>query len=328
MDVALRRSAPGFPRPATLAGRGPCSSHAPRFTGLLTDRLPGRWTAGLTVLASILLLAAPAIAQELSPQSGDEVLLLLHDGTWVSGILLDQVPTGYLVRVESDGGTTRVVPYESVSEIRGADEGATSPAPELRPRVAPEEPPRRPSALRFFKLVDVRDDGSSDVYELRPGGSRFDDIPDSAWRGSWRTGSGSDFRLLDEGGVTYDVEGFYDAIGKGSAYRRARAAGKAAGIAANVFFYGGWIVGGLGGAGIAAAGLIFVPMVVAGVVMLAVVAPIIWATARGASGFHKPERLYEEAVSWTKEQRVAQFTLLQLSLPTPHRGRADVRRVE
>lgn len=279
----------------------------------------------LTLLVSAVLLAAPAAAQEPSARSGDEVLLLLHDGTWLSGVLIDQVPTGYLVRVESDEGT-RVVPFESVSEIRRAGEGETRPEPDGRPRRAPEVPPERAAARRFFKLVDVHEDGSSDIYELRPGGSRFDDIPDSAWRGSWRTGS--DFRLLDDKGITYDVEGFYEAIGKGSAYRRARAAGKAAGIAANVFFYGGWIVGGAGGAGIAAAGLIFVPMVVAGVVMLAVVAPIIWATARGASGYHKPERLHEEAVFWTREQRVAQITLFQVSLPSPRRGRASTRRVE
>lgn len=119
-----------------------------------------RILAVLGAVGALLLVATqPAQAQTAPPVPGDQVVVQTATKT-ISGILVDKVPDGYLVKVE--GAATMLVPYAEVQSIRTANPTAATasqPVPGVvanAPMHVESDPPALLAGERWPLLFGVR----------------------------------------------------------------------------------------------------------------------------------------------------------------------------
>ncbi len=173
------------------------------------------------VLAALLaLVAAPTahasptgsddlLAQATTVRVGDTAIFELHDGTLVKGVLLDKVPSGYLVR-EAAGDGSRVLAYEDIAQIHRVGEprsGEDGGSPEAGDGPVEEAPVARAPGRFFFML----DPDTETEYAIRPGGSSLSAIPRKLF-----PRSEASFVIYDQDGQSHGFRDFYRAVGKGA----------------------------------------------------------------------------------------------------------------
>lgn len=294
-------------------------------------RIRGIQIFAAAAMAAGLVASSPASAQatgdavaqrESTPQAGDEVILLLNDGSYVRGVLVDRTRHGYLVRQE-EGSV--LVEYERVADLQLAGRSdALRPESEEAPPPA-DTPDHRESVNgsdlesdtppRWFVLDHASEEDSSE-YELRAGGPAFDAIPDDAWFG------GGQFRLYDDRGRAWTYDNFWKVVGLGRSYQRNIRQQKAgAGLFATSLISG--VLLSLAGASLVGNyGAVFAPVLVAGIVLGAFVAPIsIGVTISTAKREWGAERIYREAHGYARRQGAA----ASLTISVPWGGHATPR---
>ena len=257
-----------------------------------------------------------------TPQVGDEVILLLNDGSYVRGVLVDRTRHGYLVRQE-EGSV--LVEYERVADLQlaGRSEAHRPKAGDAPPpAVAPEpresasgEDEESETPPRWFVLHHASEEDSSE-YELRAGGPAFEAIPVDAWFG------GGQFRLYDDGGRAWTYDNFWKVVGLGRAYKRNIRQQKAgAGLFATSLISG--VLLSLTGASLVGNyGAVFAPVLAAGIVLGAFVAPIsIGVTISTAKREWGAERIYREAHGYARRQGATASLTISVPLGTSHHRR-------